>query len=121
MNKKGFTLIELLAVIVVLAVIALIATPMVLNTIEDARKGAAVSSAYAYISAVETKIASEMIKNPVGYTVPSTITETFSVDLKGEKPTSVSLTVSNAVVTGGTMQVGAYTVTYANNTATVTG
>ena len=40
MKQKGFTLIELLAVIVVLAVIALIATPLVMNAIEDARKGA---------------------------------------------------------------------------------
>ena len=40
-NKKGFTLIELLAVIVVLAIIALIATPIVMNTIKNAKKGAA--------------------------------------------------------------------------------
>ena len=38
MNKKGFTLIELLAVIVILAVISLIATPMILNVIEESRK-----------------------------------------------------------------------------------
>ena len=31
--KKGFTLIELLAVIVILAIIALIATPIILNII----------------------------------------------------------------------------------------
>lgn len=39
-NKKGFTLIELLAVIVIPAIIALIAVPIVLNIIERARKGA---------------------------------------------------------------------------------
>ena len=44
-NTLGFTLIELLAVIVILAVIALIATPIVLNIIEQARYGAAKSSA----------------------------------------------------------------------------
>ena len=38
MKRKGFTLIELLAVIVVLAIIALIATPIVMNTIKNARK-----------------------------------------------------------------------------------
>ena len=54
--KKGFTLIELLAVIVVLAIIALIATPQILNVVEKARKGAAVSSAYGYIDAVEKYI-----------------------------------------------------------------
>ena len=35
--KKGFTLIELLAVIIILAIIALIATPIILNVVEDAR------------------------------------------------------------------------------------
>ena len=37
-SKKGFTLIELLAVIVILAIIALIATPIILGIVEDARK-----------------------------------------------------------------------------------
>ena len=39
-NSTGFTLIELLAVIVVLATIALITTPMIMNVIENARKEA---------------------------------------------------------------------------------
>ena len=44
-KKKGFTLIELLAVIVILAIIALIATPIVLNIIKTSRKGAFARSA----------------------------------------------------------------------------
>ena len=56
MKKKGFTLIELLAVIVILAIIALIATPTILGVIEKARKGAAKSSALGYIDAVEKQI-----------------------------------------------------------------
>ena len=35
--NKGFTLIELLAVIVILAIIALIATPIIINIIEDSK------------------------------------------------------------------------------------
>ena len=35
-NKRGFTLSKLLAVIVILAIIALIATPIVLNMINEA-------------------------------------------------------------------------------------
>ena len=57
MKKKGFTLIELLAVIVILAIIALIATPTILGVIEKAKKGAAESSALGYIDAVEKQIA----------------------------------------------------------------
>lgn len=40
-TNKGFTLIELLAVIVILAVVALIATPIIINVIENSRKESA--------------------------------------------------------------------------------
>ena len=46
MKKKGFTLIELLAVIIILAVIALIATPIVLNVVDNARVEANRDSVY---------------------------------------------------------------------------
>lgn len=52
-NKKGFTLIELLAVIVILAIIALIATPIILNMISKARRSAAKSSALGFVDSVE--------------------------------------------------------------------
>ena len=45
MNKKGFTLVELLAVVVVLAVVSIIAIPITINIIENARKGALEDSA----------------------------------------------------------------------------
>ena len=49
-NTKGFTLIELLAVVVVLAIITLIATPIILGVIDKVKKGAAESSALGYIA-----------------------------------------------------------------------
>lgn len=60
-NTKGFTLIELLAVIVVLAIIALIATPIVLNLIDDAREGAAESTTTGYMQAVENAVLKSML------------------------------------------------------------
>ena len=60
---KGFTLIELLAVIVILAVIALIASPKILNIIEKTRKSAAESDGYGYIKAVENAVASHLMRN----------------------------------------------------------
>ena len=46
LNKEGFTLIELLAVIVILVIIALIATSIILNIIEKARKTAFLDTAF---------------------------------------------------------------------------
>ena len=57
MNKRGFTLIELLAVIVILAIIALIATPIILGIINDARKESNERSVELYASAVRNAIA----------------------------------------------------------------
>jgi len=62
--KKGFTLIELLAVIVILAIIALIATPIILGIINDARKESNERSAELYASAVRNAIASYQLTHP---------------------------------------------------------
>lgn len=47
--KKGFTLIELLAVIVILAIIALITTPTIINVITNSKKNALKDSGYGLI------------------------------------------------------------------------
>ena len=52
-NKKGFTLIELLAIIVILAVIAVITVPIILNIIDNSKKGAITDSAYGYKDALQ--------------------------------------------------------------------
>jgi len=55
-KTKGFTLIELLAVIVILAVVALVATPIILASVSNAKKSAASSSTLGYIDAVNKYI-----------------------------------------------------------------
>ena len=62
-KNKGFTLVELLAVIVILALIALIATPIILNVINDAKKQAAKDFAYGYMDAVEKYIVSSELED----------------------------------------------------------
>jgi len=64
MKKNGFTLIELLAVIVILAIIALIATPIILGIINDAREKANERSVELYASAVRNAIASYQLTHP---------------------------------------------------------
>ena len=60
MKKKGFTLIELLAVIVILAIIALIATPLIIKYIDKSNRESLKNSIYSInrtilLSAVEDK------------------------------------------------------------------
>ena len=62
MRKNGFTLIELLAVIVILAIIALIATPIILGIINDAREESNERSIELYASAVRNGIAAYQLR-----------------------------------------------------------
>ena len=63
MKKKGFTLIELLAVIIILAIIALIATPIILNVIDDARKSAGLSESEMIMSSINNYCATSAMKS----------------------------------------------------------
>ena len=129
-NKKGFTLIELLAVIVVLAIIALIATPIVMNTIKNAKKGAAERTADNYIKQVETAVAESRIDGtkvangtyniqPDGNLCPASgcgenDKDKITIDMGGNKPTSGTVTIKNGGVSQNetTMVVGDYDVKY---------
>ena len=63
MRKNGFTLIELLAVIVILAIIALIATPIVLSIIDNTKQSSMLRSAEMYVKAAELSIAQATLKD----------------------------------------------------------
>ena len=62
MKKCGFTLIELLAVIIILAIIALIATPIILNVINDARKSAGLSESEMIMSGINNYCATSAMR-----------------------------------------------------------
>ena len=80
MKNKGFTLIELLAVIVILAIIALIATPIVLGIIDDARNGAKDSTAQMIIDNVELAYSTAYIKNSGVTPTLEQVAEAFKMD-----------------------------------------
>lgn len=82
-QRKGFTLIELLAVIVILAVIALIATPLVLNIIERAEKGAFRDSVYGLMEATEFQVILDDLKYPITFVYPE---DAALIHFKGTKP-----------------------------------
>ena len=116
MKRKGFTLIELLAVIVILAIIALIATPTILGVIEKARKGASEQSALGYIDAVEKQVAINQVKdenliNDGTYNVPMT-----DITVKGEAPTKGWLKIEKGMVTNYSFVIGKYVITKGSET-----
>ena len=60
---KGFTLIELIAVLVIMAIIALIVTPLVMNIVRKARISADKRSIDAYGRSIELAIAGYLLDN----------------------------------------------------------
>ena len=60
-KKKGFTLIELIAVLVIMAILALIVTPLVMNIIRKARVSADKRSIDAYGRSIELAIAGYLL------------------------------------------------------------
>ena len=80
MKSKGFTLIELLAVIVILAIIALIATPIVLGIIDESRENTNKVTAQYIVDMVE-KAYSIAFTNNMGVTPTlSKVEETFKMN-----------------------------------------
>ena len=128
MKKRGFTLIELLAVIVVLAIIALIATPIVMNTIKRAQKGAAERSAENYIDAVETVVATKRLDGNIlegeyiiqtdGNLCPTSgcgedDKDKVVIEMNGNKPIRGTIVIKDGqVTTDSKMIVGEYGVSY---------
>ena len=66
LTTLGFTLIELLAVIIILAIVALIATPIILDVVEDARESAGLSESNMIYSSINNYCASIEMKKQLG-------------------------------------------------------
>ena len=116
MKKKGFTLIELLAVIIILAVIALIAAPVVLNIIEQVKIKGAESSAKGYAKAVEYEILNDTMfkgKNLDGeYDVEENVLE---VVYQGNGPSEGYFILTRNEITYGEFCINGYGIKYENS------
>ena len=128
MNNKGFTLIELLAVIVILAIIALIATPTILGVVENARKGAAESTVLGYVDAIEKQVMINEMDSDTSNDITNTEytisdLDAKKVSVKGNKPSlsgTNKVTITNGEVQDTTFTVGKYTVKYTKSTGKAT-
>ena len=119
MKKKGFTLIELLAVIVILAIIALIATPTILGVIEKARKGATEQSALGYIDAIEKQIMINDTNNIQELKDGTYLVEDINISYKGKGPTKGTVTIKKGEVTTTNLCFKTYSVDYDGTKATI--
>ena len=79
-NKKGFTLIELVAVLVIMAIIALIVTPLVMSIIRKAKIAADKRSVDAYGRSIELAIAGYLMDTGTFPTSISQLTIEYSGD-----------------------------------------
>lgn len=134
-KTRGFTLIELLAIIVILAIIAVITVPIILNVIENSRRGAAIDSAYGYKEAIHdyylTKLSEDIDYQLNGiYTVSDgkLIGEneegtslTHTILFSGTKPSSGNVGITNGVITSACLVVDGYEVELQGSTFTTSG
>ena len=109
MKKNGFTLIELLAVIVILAIIALIATPIILSIIEDTRNSSKDESVKLYLDTLKKSIVSELATDPkfdtqyleCGVNSDSSAVcnyKNIKVEISGNTPISGRITIENGKI-----------------------
>ena len=124
--RKGFTLIELLAVIVILAIIALIATPIVLSIINDTKESATFRSAEYYLNAVEQSIMKKSMD--IGSASKPDICiiqengnllcddkDELVIEIKGEKPTSGEITFKDGQINDVTINISGKDITQNSN------
>ena len=130
-KNKGFTLVELLAVIVILALIALIATPIILNVINDAKKQAAKDSAYGYMDAVEKYIVSSELEdksikdgtysveelNSMGVSVKGSTPDNGTIKIESKTVKSYDIGIDGYAVSNGEVKKVSTTKSFKNGTA----
>ena len=124
-KNNAFTLIELLAIIVILAIIAVITIPILLNVIENSRKGAATDSAYGFKDSINkyyiTKLSNDrqfQLEGEYNFSNGKLTGDTINtsggdtISISGTVPSSAKLHYTNNVLDGGCVVIGDYKVTF---------
>ena len=123
--NKGFTLVELISVIIILAILSLITTPVITGTIEKSRQKAALDSASKYKDAVDNQIISNQMRTSVMKKINSGVYDVpmdseYGVSFKGDAPTSGWVVVSeNRVISYSLVFKEKYLVNYDGEKRTI--
>ena len=123
---KGFTLIELLAVIVILAVVALVATPIIMTSVKNAKMSAANSSALGYIDGVNKSLELNAFEKGETkyalYTLDDVNTIlSDNIKIQGNTPTDAIIYVSDNNVVNANICIDGYNVIYNGDSSEVVG
>ena len=78
-------------------------------------KTLAEQNANAYIRALEDQLTMNLMNDP-NYEIPSRITDVYA-DYRGEKPTSIDLTITKDIEINGNIIINGYSVTIVDNIA----
>ena len=107
----------------ILAIIAVITVPIILNIIDNSKRGAAIDSAYGYRDAINKWYVSKMLddnsyviedgEHDINYFV------NLGVDVSGEKPSDGWVMIENNSVTDFSIKIGDYAVTYNSSTNSI--
>ena len=124
-QKNGFTLIELLAIIVILAIIAVITVPIILDIIDNTKRGAATDSAYGYKDAINKYYVTELLKPEnqnlnlsgkydvyTGGVLNGSGISNKEIPVSGDKPSAGELHYTNNTLQGGCLVIGDYQVIF---------
>ena len=122
-KKNGFTLIELLAIIVILAIIAVITVPIILDIIDNAKKGAATDSFYGYKDSISKYYVTKLSEDP-NYTLNGIYTvdelEELGVQINGEKPEDGWVKIKKGNAVDYSLQFSEYVVSLDSTTNKIT-
>ncbi len=113
--RKGFTLVELLAVIVILAVLALITTPILLNVIESSIKSTALNSAEGYVRAVSNYL----IMNELSDGLYSVLDNNIKAEYTGTGPSNGSITIKKGDIESANLCINKYSIDYIDGVSSI--
>ena len=124
-RNRGFTLIELLSIIVILAVISVITVPIVMNIVDESRKGTAKISALGYKDAIMKYYISGITDGNLtntdldgeynvlnGVLSNTNSDEQHAIPITGEAPDSGNIDVSKGDLVSGCLQIKKYAVIF---------
>lgn len=118
--KKGFTLVELLAVILILAIIALISTPIVLNVIKTSESSSSLISTNEYIRMVNNSIVKKELSGSVEdgiYLIDSELLN--NINYRGSGPTNGKVIIRDKKVESSQLCINGYSIEYIDGESSI--